>query len=124
MKSFLNMMPKEKGRSFMGLFYFCSKWEADKLFEKTLLKMAAATKLKGTISIAVKPCQCLDTKRAVIFFNIPYCSTSSLRQLLRKAKVEQKSRLIRSHPNKWPRMEWGRPLPQFEMIRDFVRNMP
>ncbi len=124
MKSFLNTMPKEKGRSFTGLFYFRSKWEAYKLFEKTLLKMAAATKLKGTISIAVKPCQCLDTKRAVIFFNIPYCSTSSLQQLLRKAMVEQKSCLIQSHPDKWPRMEWGRPLPQFEMIWDFVRNMP
>jgi hypothetical protein len=62
----------------MGLFHFRSKWEANKLFEKTLLKMAAATKIKGTISIAVKPCQCLDTERAVIFFNIPYCSASSL----------------------------------------------
>jgi hypothetical protein len=124
MKSFLNTMPKEKGRSFTGLFYFRSKWESDKLFEKTLLKMAAATKLKGTISITVKPCQCLDTKRAVIFFDVPYCSASSLQQLLWKAMVEQKSRLIRSHPDKWPRMEWGRPLPQFEMIRDFVRNMP
>ncbi len=38
--------------------------------------------------------------------------------------VEQKLRLIQRHPDKWPRTEWGRPLPQFEMIRDFVRNMP
>ncbi len=117
-------IPKGKGRSFMGLFHFCSKWEADKLFEKTLLKMAAATKIKGTISIAVKLCQCLDTERAVIFFNVPYCSASSLRQLLRKAMVEQKLRLIQRYPDKWPRTEWGCPLPQFEMIRDFVRNMP
>jgi hypothetical protein len=124
MKSFLNTMPKGKGRSFTGSFHFRSKWEANKLFEKTLLKMAAATKIKGTISIAVKLCQCLDTERAVIFFNVPYCSASSLQQLLRKAMVEQKSRLIQCHSDKWPRTEWGHPLPQFEMIQDFVRNMP
>jgi hypothetical protein len=82
MKSFLNTVPKGKGRSFKGWFHFRSKWEADKLFEKTLLKMAAATKIKGTFSIVVKPCQCLDTERAVIFFNVPYCSASSLQQLL------------------------------------------
>ncbi len=32
MKSFLNTLPKDKARSFTGLFYFRSKWEADKLF--------------------------------------------------------------------------------------------
>ncbi len=52
MKSFLNMMPKDKGRFFTGSFYFHSKWEPEKLFEKTLLKMATAKKLKGLIIIA------------------------------------------------------------------------
>jgi hypothetical protein len=32
--------------------------------------------------------------------------------------------LIKKHPEKWPRMEWGRSLPEFKMVRDFVRNMP
>jgi hypothetical protein len=36
----------------------------------------------------------------------------------------QKSLLIKCHPDKWLRMEWGWPLPDFEMIQDFVRNTP
>jgi hypothetical protein len=40
MKLFLNTMPKDKGRSFTGSFYFRSLWDPNKLFEKTLLKMA------------------------------------------------------------------------------------
>ncbi len=72
MKSFLNMMPKDKERSFTGSFFFCSKWEPEKLFEKTLLKMATLMKLKGSTTISVKPCQCLNTKRMVIFFNVPF----------------------------------------------------
>jgi hypothetical protein len=82
MKSFLNTMPKDKGRSFTGSFYFRSSWDPNKLFEKTLLKMAGQTKLKGSISIGVKPCQFLDTKRAVIFFNLPFCLAPGLRQAL------------------------------------------
>jgi hypothetical protein len=36
----------------------------------------------------------------------------------------QKLLLIKRHPDKWPRMEWGWPLPDFKMIQDFVRNTP
>jgi hypothetical protein len=85
MKSFLNTMSKAKDRSFTGSFYFRSLWDPDKLFEKTLLKMAGPIKLKGSICIGVKPCQFLDTKRAVIFFNLPFCSAPGLRQALQKA---------------------------------------
>jgi hypothetical protein len=38
--------------------------------------------------------------------------------------VAQKLLLIKCHPDKWPRMEWGQPLPDFEMIQDFVCNTP
>jgi hypothetical protein len=34
--------------------------------------------------------------------------------------TDQKLLLIKKHPEKWPRMEWGCPLPEFEMVRDFV----
>ena len=91
MKSFLNTIPAGRGRSFTGSFYFRSTWEPEKLFEKALLKMAAVAKLKGSIAIAVKACQCLNTERAVIFFNVPFCSATSLRDTLRKAMVKQKS---------------------------------
>ncbi len=94
------------------------------MFEKTLLKMVMVATLKGSIAITVKACQCLNTERAVIFFNVPFCSASSLCTILRKAMVEQKSKLISRYPAKWPRTEWGRPLPEFELIRDFVRNTP
>ena len=124
MKSFLNTIPAGKGRSFTGSFYFRSTWEPEKLFEKALLKMAAVAKIKGTIAISVKACQCLDTERAVIFFNVPFCSATGLRDTLRKAMIAQKTKLINRHPAKWPRMEWGRALPEFELIRDFVRNTP
>ncbi len=82
MKSFMTMMPKDKGESFMVSFYFQSKWEPVKLFEKTLLKMAGQTKHKGTITIKVKPCQYLDTEHPIIFFNLPFCSAQGLWQLL------------------------------------------
>lgn len=59
-----------------------------------------------------------------MFFNFPFCSAPGLQQILWKAMNDQKSLLIKKHPDKWPRMEWGRPLPEFEMIRDFVRSIP
>jgi hypothetical protein len=108
MKSFLNRIPAGRGRSFTGSFYFRNTWELEKLFEKALLKMAAVAKLKGSIAITVKACQCLNTERAVIFFNVPFCSANSLRDILRKAMVKQKSRLIKRYPSKWPRMVLGR----------------
>jgi hypothetical protein len=36
----------------------------------------------------------------------------------------QKLLLINRHPDKWPRMEWGWPLSDFEMIQGFVCNTP
>jgi hypothetical protein len=78
MKSFLNMMPKDRGQLVTGSFYFQSKWEPIKLFEKTLFKMAGQTKHKGTIMIQVKQCQYLDTEPAVIFSNLLYCSVQGL----------------------------------------------
>jgi len=66
MKSFLSTMPKDKGRSFTGSFYFRSTWEPEKLFEKTLLKMAGPTKLKGTITIGVMPISGHRTSRHVL----------------------------------------------------------
>jgi hypothetical protein len=38
--------------------------------------------------------------------------------------MKQKSALIKRHPLKHPRMEWRRHLPEFEMVRDFVKNTP
>jgi hypothetical protein len=86
--------------------------------------MAGQTKHKGTITIEMKPCQYLVTLRANIFFNLPFCSAQDLWQLLQNAMAAQKLLLIKRHPDKWPRMEWGWPLPDFKMIQDFVRNTP
>ena len=120
MKSFLNTMPAGRGRSFTGSFYFRSTWEPEKLFEKALLRMASVARIKGSIGIMVKACQCLDTERAVIFFKVPFCSANSLRNVLRRTMNKQKARLINRYPTKWPRVEWGRSLPEFELVRDFV----
>jgi hypothetical protein len=38
--------------------------------------------------------------------------------------TKQKSTLIKQHLSKYPRMEWGLPLPDFVMVHDFVRNTP
>jgi hypothetical protein len=38
--------------------------------------------------------------------------------------TKQKSTLIKQHPSKYPRMEWGLPLPDFVMVCNFVRNTP
>ncbi len=111
-------------RSFTGSFYFRSKWDPAKLFEKTLLKMASQKKYMGTIAIELKPCQHLDATRGIIFFNLPFCSDEGLRGILRKAMHDQKSALIERIPSKYPQMEWGPPLLDFVMVRDFVRNTP
>ncbi len=92
--------------------------------EKTSLKMATQTKDKGTMTIEMKPCQCLDTRRDIIFFNLPFCNAIGLRDFICQALTKQKSALIKRHPLKCPRMEWGQHLPEFEMVRAFVKNTP
>jgi hypothetical protein len=121
---FLNTIPADKSRSFMGSFYFRCEWDPAQLFEKILQKMASQRKYKGTITTKLKPCQHLHTSRDIIFFSLPFCSDKSLLGTLRKAMTKQKSTLIKGHPSKYPRMEWGPPLPDFVMVRDFVRNTP
>jgi hypothetical protein len=123
-RAFLNTIPADKSRSFTGSFYFRCERDPAQLFEKTLLKMASQKKHKGTMAIELKPCQHLDTMRDIIFFNLPFSSDEFLRSTLHKRKAEQKSTLIKRHPSKYPRMEWGPPLPDFVMVRDFVRNTP
>ena len=38
--------------------------------------------------------------------------------------TKAKSGMIHNYPLKYPRMEWGAALPDFEMVRDFVKNTP
>jgi hypothetical protein len=122
--AFLNTILVDKSRSFMGSFYYRCKWDPAKLFEKTLLKMASQKKYKGMITIKLKPYQHLDITRGIIFFNLPFCSNEGLHGTLCKTMHGQKSALIKRHPSKYPWMEWGLPLPDFIMVRDFVRNTP
>ncbi len=77
------------------------------LLEKTSLKMATQTKIKGTMMVEMKPCQCLDTTRDIIFFNLPFCNAIVLRDFIPRALTKQKSALIKCHPLKYPWMEWG-----------------
>jgi hypothetical protein len=100
------------------------EWDPAALLEKTSLKMATQTKCKGTILVELKPCQYLDTARDIIFFNLPFCDAIGLRDFIRKALTTQKLALIRRHPLKYPQMEWGWHLPNFEMVRDFMKNTP
>ncbi len=76
------------------------------------------------MKVEMKPCQCLDTVRDIIFFNLPFCNPIGLRDFIRWALTKQKSALIKCHPLKYPWMEWGRHLPEFEMVRDFVKITP
>jgi hypothetical protein len=78
--------------------------------------MAGLNKHKGTVAFEVKPCQYLGTSQEIIFFNIPFFSAQGLRDSIYKAMVDQKSLLIKRHPAKWARMEWGRHLLDFEMV--------
>ncbi len=86
--------------------------------------MATQTKIKGTMMVEMKLCQCLDTAWDFIFFNLPFCDVIGLRNFISRVLTKQKSALIKHHPLKYPRMEWGRHLPEFEMVRDFVKNTP
>jgi hypothetical protein len=123
-KAFANNIPADKSRLFSALFNFRSKWDPAALLEKTSLKMATQTKIKGTVMVEMKPCQCLDTARDIIFFNLPFCNPIGLRDFICRVLAKQKSALIKCHPLKYPRMEWGRHLPKFEMVRVFVKNTP
>jgi hypothetical protein len=67
MQSFLNTIPEGKSRSFSASFWFKCEMLPKILFKKTFLKMAGQKKLKGSISVEMKPCQHLDTVREIIF---------------------------------------------------------
>ncbi len=123
-QSFLNTIPEGKSRSFSASFCFKCKMLPKDLFEKTFFKMAGQKKLKGSIAVEMKPCQHLDTTREIIFFQVPSCDAIGLRDLLRKAMTKAESGMIHKYPLKYPRMEWGAALPEFEMVRDFVKNTP
>ena len=102
-KMFLNTIKKKGQRSFTALFYFrCS---GDPLFAKTLLKMAKQSQHKGTVAIELKPCQHLDTTRDIIFFNLPFCDATGLRDYIRTALTDEKSSLIHKYPTKFPRKD-------------------
>jgi hypothetical protein len=121
---FLNTIKDKGQRTFQASFYFRCSGDPDTLFAKTLLKMAKQPQHKGTISIERKPCQHLDTTRDIIFFNLPFCDAVGLRDYLKAALTAKKSRLIHRYPNKFPRKDWRRAFQDFEMVRDFVKNMP
>jgi hypothetical protein len=38
--------------------------------------------------------------------------------------IKTKLGMIQTYPSKYPRMEWGFSLPEFEIVRDFVKNTP
>ncbi len=119
-----NNIPANKSRSFSVLFNFRSEYDPAVLLEKTSLKMATQMKIKGTMMVEIKPCQCLDTARDIIFFNLPFCNAIGLQDFICRVLTKQKSALIHRHPLKYPQMEWGQHLPEFEMVRDFVKNTP
>ncbi len=116
MQSFLNIIPEGKSRLFSASFWFKCEMLPKVLFEKMFLKMAGQTKLKGSISVEMKPCQHLDTRREIIFFQVPNCNAIGLRDMLRKDMTKAKSGMIHNYPLKYPRMELGAALPDFEMV--------
>jgi hypothetical protein len=77
-KAFANNIPADKSRSFSVPFNFRSKWDPTALLEKISLKMASQTKHKGAMMVKMKSCQCLDTVRDIIFFNLPFCNLIGL----------------------------------------------
>jgi hypothetical protein len=83
-------------------FNFRSEWDPAALLEKTSLRIATQTKIKGTITVEMKPCQCLDMARDIIFFNLPFCDATGLRDFICKALTKQKAALIHCHPLKYP----------------------
>jgi hypothetical protein len=112
----LNIISEGKSRTFLASFWFKSEWLPKTLFEKTLLKMAGQKKLKGQISVELKPCQHLDTTREIIFFQVLNCNAIGLRDTLRRAMTNTRSGMIQKYPTKYPRLEWCIGLPDFEMV--------
>ncbi len=123
-QAFLNTIPEGKSRSFSASFWFKCEMLPKTLFKKTFLKMAGQEKLKGSIMVEMKPCQHLDTAREIIFFQVPNCDATWLQDVLRKAMTKAESGMIQKYPSKYPRMEWCNALPEFEIVRDFVKNTP
>jgi hypothetical protein len=88
-KAFANNIPADKSRLFLVSFNFRSKWDSAMLLEKTSLKMATQTKIKGKMTVEMKPCQCLDTAWDIIFFNLPFCNAIGLRDFICQALTKQ-----------------------------------
>jgi hypothetical protein len=78
-QAFLNTIPEGKSRLFSASFWFKCKMLPKTLFEKTFLKMAGQKKLKGPITVEMKPCQHLNTAREIIFCQVPNCDATGLR---------------------------------------------
>jgi hypothetical protein len=123
-QAFLNTTPKGRLRSFSASFWFKCEMLPKTLFNEAFLKMAGQKKLKGSIMVEMKPSQHLDTAREIIFFQVPNCNATGLQDTLWKAMTKAKLGMIHKYPSKYLRMEWCNALPEFEMVRDFVKNTP
>jgi hypothetical protein len=60
--------------------------------------MVSQKKHKGTIAIKLKLCQYLDTSRDIILFNVSFCSTLGLGDLIRGAVIKQKNTMVTHYP--------------------------
>ena len=94
-----------------GSFYFLSEWEPGHFFKKTLLKMAGQKKQREPCRGGTKTLLS-DTLRKSsfsIFSTAPQkvCAIPSARRWSNRNRG----------PDQVQKMEWGRPLPKFDMVQ-------
>ena len=77
----------------------------------------------GSIELEYKEPQVFHTERNIMMMGVPNnVDRTGLRDMLRPVLVEAKNKMVKKYPDKYDRMIWGRPLPLFEVTRDFVKN--
>ena len=75
--------------------------------------------------IEYKEIQVFETSRDIIMFGVPNnADATAMQQLLYTVMVEAKRSMFTNNPDKYPRMIYGRPLPEFTVLKDFVKNTP
>ena len=95
------------------------------LMDKIELDMYSEREGGGMVNITYKEIQVFDSSRDIILFGIPNNSDpKALNDLLRTQMIEAKRSMFTNNPDKYPQMIYGRPLPDFDVIKDFVKNTP
>ena len=121
-----NTIREGKFRTVKGSLLIGCNWVPDDLLRKVSLKMAEGKAGSGgSIEFEYKENQVLNTSHNNILFGVPNnIDRASLAKTLRKLMEQAQPKLTAKNPGKYPTAQFGIEIPQFEVRRDWIKNIP